>query len=425
MRALSRRSGALIIAAALVSLAPPAFAETDDAIARLLAETGAGKPDNTRAAKEHKVVPRARPAADDERRMIEEVEMLERARAEAEARHASGRPRAEPPGDATADRVREEAAAEARRIAAEERRASEQAQKAAEESTREERRMAEEKRLEEERKRTEQARLAAEQQRKADEERRIAEQRQREHEAEYARLDAEREAEAVRIDEALRKARQAWMTKQHERAETARRIREVEDAAYPTRQIPTSTAHTQREAQPAMVIPDRALLSSTRVTVLMVLEPGSRGIRRHNKTADPLLCGEKGCYVGSGAGTPASFLPRRSAFGISRTLGDRAGACRNSLGCVFRDVDLVAYPAVVQPIDMRLMRHDRRAPHVLDEASQCRLDNGRLSCTPVRGPDYVMWIVPEAIAERAGASELARVVEAGLRSQSASLDARD
>jgi hypothetical protein len=74
---------------------------------------------------------------------------------------------------------------------------------------------------------------------------------------------------------------------------------------------------------------------------------------------------------------------------------------------------------------MRFLRHDRREAHVLDQASRCRLEVGRLSCTPVEGADYIMWVVPEWIAERAGPDELERAVKAGLRPLSASIAVRE
>lgn len=418
MRALSRRSGVMAVAAtaAAMALSFPASAETDDAIARLLAETAANKhPSAARPGREYKVEPTDRLRPEEERRLIDEIEMLERARAEAEARRAEHSLAQSAPRDA--------------------------AQTAGLRKTEEERRAADERRRVEQQKRADDARRAAEAaQPQADAERRIAEERRRAEEAEYARMEAEREAEAVQIDEALRKARAARVDRQRTRTPTnpapadsfGTRPAPAHGSPAMTRDVAQQAPDTRDHAGPADRYADSVtpaatdeLRSSTRVTVLIVLEPGDRGIRRHNKSADPLLCGEKGCYVGTGAATPADFLPRHRAFGATRTLGDRAGACRNSLGCVFRGIDLVAYPAVIQPIDMRFLRHDRREPHVLDEASRCRLDAGRLSCAPVAGPDYVMWVVPEQIAEQAGPQELTRVVAAGLRAHSAAIVVRN
>jgi colicin import membrane protein len=403
MRALSRRSGfALLTAAAaagVIGLAITASAETDDAIARLLARTAQEQQHVAmRRGNDHKVVPAERPRPEDERLLIDEIEMLERARAEAEARRsAMGR-------DAEEHQRVEDA-----RKAEEDHRLAEEQQRLAE-------------------------RERADAERKAAEERRAAEAQQRTADAEYARMEAEREAEAIRIDEALRKARQAWLKRQRARASDEPQPHDNREAvgALPSQRAEDDRKRAQNiigrhiagvdtDTDPAYADASRA---STRVTILMVLEPGKRGIRRHSKTADPLLCGQRGCYVGTGSGSPAKLLPRRRAFGMARTLGERAGACRNSLGCVFRGVDLTAYPAVVQPVDMRFLRHDRREPHVLDQASRCRLEVGRLSCTPVEGVDYIMWVVPERIAERAGPEELERVVKTGLRPLSASIAGR-
>ena len=278
---------------------------------------------------------------------------------------------------------------------------------------------------EEQRRQAEAAQRTAEEARKVEDERRLAEQQRKAEEAEVAQMEVEREAEADRIDEALRKAREA----------RAKRTG-IESAPYVASD---DAADERRRIESRDVVPDvreerppsglgaggmgsrhvTAPTSSTRVAVLLTMTAGNRGIRRHNKTGDPILCGERGCYVSTGADGPAELFPLRRAFGAGRTLGDRAGACRNSLGCVFRDVDLVAFPAIVQPVDMRFLRHDRRQPQVLHETSACRLEAGRLACTAIHGPDYTMWVVPEEIATAAGPAVLERAVEDGLQSDDA------
>ena len=175
MRVSARRS-CLRIAAAVVTvmgLAGPAAAESSDAIGRWLAERFAedGRPPKPEG-RTHTVEPATRPAAAEEQRMIEEIEMLERARAEAESRlqsHQDARgPSPIEPHHAPETKRRED---DERRIA-EERRQAAAAARAAEEARR------------------------AEDERKA-------------REAELAQMEAEREAEAARIDEALRQARAA------------------------------------------------------------------------------------------------------------------------------------------------------------------------------------------------------------------------
>ncbi len=388
MRFSAQRS-CLLIAAAMVTVlgvSGSAVGESSDAIGRWLAERFAEDSHRSKpVGKSHDVVPAKPPAAADEQRMLEEIEMLERARAEAEARRET------PSGIGEVMPATQPAAREAA-----ERRDDEQ-------------------RIAEERKRAEDAERAAEGERKA-------------AEAELAQMEAEREAEAERIDAVLRKARAAREAR--DRSPPSPTEGTIPGAAVrgmtgDLQEVRGQVESSSSDRPPALSLPERGSpaderdssarqRSETRVTVLMTMEPGNRGIRRHNKTADPLLCGEHGCYVGAGADAPAAFLPRRRAFGPGQTLGERAGACRDSLGCVFRSVDLVGYPAVLQPIDMRFLRHDRRQPLVLTETSDCRIDQGRLACTAFHGPDYTMWVVPERIADMAGATELARVIESGL-----------
>jgi len=170
--------------------------------------------------------------------------------------------------------------------------------------------------------------------------------------------------------------------------------------------------------QPAEAFPAKSPggLRETRVTVLLVLEPGTYGIRRNGpKVADPLICTLEGCYVSAGADQPARFLPGRKGLGFGNTWGGRAGACRHSLGCVFRDVELGQVPAYLQPVDLHILKHDRRRGHVVTADSGCASEFGRLSCRHgVYADDYVMWIVPESVADAVGPAVLQRAVADGL-----------
>lgn len=154
----------------------------------------------------------------------------------------------------------------------------------------------------------------------------------------------------------------------------------------------------------------------------MIMAPGTYGIRRGANIADPVLCTNDGCYVSIGADRAAIFMPRRKALGVGNTLGGRAGACRQSLACVFRDVAL-EYPAVLQPVDLHILKHDRRRPQRILADSDCRLAAGRLTCSRgVYAEDYVLWIVPERLADAAGPETLERALRDGL-SASRSADA--
>lgn len=151
-----------------------------------------------------------------------------------------------------------------------------------------------------------------------------------------------------------------------------------------------------------------------RVTVLMIMAPGTYGIRRGANIADPILCTTDGCYVSNGADIPARFMPRRRALGVGNTLGARAGACRQSLCCVFRDVAF-EYPALIQPVDLHILKHDRRRPQRVITDSDCRLAAGRLTCSRgIYAEDYVLWIVPERLAAMAGPEALEQALSDGL-----------
>jgi len=157
--------------------------------------------------------------------------------------------------------------------------------------------------------------------------------------------------------------------------------------------------------------------SEGRVTVLLVMAPGSYGIRRNGpKVADPILCAAGGCYVSDGADRPARFLPGRKALGFGNTFGARAGACRQHLGCVFRGVELGRLPASLQPADLHILKHDLRRPREVAGDSACHTGSGHLVCDRgIYTQDYAMWIVPERMADAVGPVVLEEAVADGLK----------
>src|SRR5262249_20022569 len=156
-------------------------------------------------------------------------------------------------------------------------------------------------------------------------------------------------------------------------------------------------------------------LQDTRVTVLLWMAPGSYGIRRGHPTADPILCLPDGCYVSRGPELAARFFPGRRALGVANTWGGRAGACRNELACVFRDIDLGRLPGYLQPVDLHILKHDRRRGQQIVTDSSCRLERGRLICDDgIVLADYGLWIVPESLAAAAGPDVLWRALTEGL-----------
>ncbi len=202
-------------------------------------------------------------------------------------------------------------------------------------------------------------------------------------------LAAQREEEARRLSEKLKRIQQT-------RPPVGMAL-----GGEPERRDETATAKTvpSDPSTPAVTKPTRL---TSKVTVLLVMEPGTNGIRRGNKTADPVLCLRSGCYVSRGPSRAAKWMPRRKALGPINTISRRAGNCRRSLVCVFRNVDL-SKGAVVQPIDLRYVRHDRREPAKISADPTCDLTANRLTCaqrTTARG--WHAWIVPEPLAEDAG-----------------------
>jgi colicin import membrane protein len=167
--------------------------------------------------------------------------------------------------------------------------------------------------------------------------------------------------------------------------------------------------------RPAAVPPSAIQTTDPRVTILLVMEPGKKGIRRFNKSADPVVCAGLTCFISNGAGAPASMMDMRRALGPGNTFGQRAGACRGKLGCVFRGVALAGPYPTIQPIDLKVLVHDRREPRTVSGDTSCHVVAGRLSCgRMVVAPGYRAWIVPEGIAQEAGPQALEAAVLRGL-----------
>ncbi|MGD9784796.1 MAG: hypothetical protein AB7E80_14255 [Hyphomicrobiaceae bacterium] len=373
--------------------------------------------------------------ADDDARRLKsyEDEMLRRARAEADARAKADLAR-------ESERAKREAAARAddERRAAEERQLAqdEQARRKAAERERETRSLSDRLRAVRETREREKREFEAEAQaRKAATERRqqaLAEHVRRlsqrvadgeKRPAEARRFeDEQKAAEAHRI-EAERQAMEARRTEQERQAAEARRIQDERQAAEARRiedeardfddEVRAADRRRWSDRRDRDVIPSRVGHvrdggdEADRVTVLIVMTPGKRGIRRWNKTADPMLCVEGSCYISRGAADPAEQLTRARAFGPGVALGNRAGACRGRLTCVFRGIELGGPRAWMQPVDLRIVRHDRRSAHMIKADESCGLSRGRLTCNrTVEDEGYRAWIVPEDVAEAAGAEAL-------------------
>jgi hypothetical protein len=159
----------------------------------------------------------------------------------------------------------------------------------------------------------------------------------------------------------------------------------------------------------------QAAVDSSRATVLLIMEPGNKGIRRFKKTADPVLCSRFHCYRSQGPGRSAVRLARGATLGPFNTLGLRAGSCRSQLTCTFRDVELGTNATAIQPVDLKLIKHDRRQQRAVTVDSTCQIHAGRIHCTkPIVAKTWKAWIVPEALAIEAGADALQAALDEGL-----------
>ena len=153
----------------------------------------------------------------------------------------------------------------------------------------------------------------------------------------------------------------------------------------------------------------------TKATVLLKMTPGEKGLRRFKKTADPVLCGRRYCYTSQGKGKNALRLERGATLGPFNTLGHRAGACRQKLICVFRGVDVAKNGVLLQPIDLKFLRHDRRAYRSIKADETCKVSGGRLHCAkPIVAKSWTAWVVPEHVAREAGDDSLKTALQDGL-----------
>ncbi len=404
---------------------------------------------------EAEMLARARAESEERRKLEEQAARLDALRAEREARDAEAeRQRAEKARlieaarEAEKARVAEEARkveeahlAEVARKAAEETKRAE-AERAAEERRRadiaaravEEARKAEEiRKAEEVRKANEALRVAAEEARKAEADKRAAEARRAIERAtadETRRVaDIEADAEIARVAERLRRIREEDLAKRTgiaavpangptipvsgpvigpteerkvEPSSGRGRLVEFDERRDVPLQPPRARAGSPL---PSYQSPEPKLAPESRydgrVAVILQMEPRHRRGRGY-ESMDPVLCTAEGCYVSNGPIQPASFLYGRGAMRFGNAISRRAGACNHAYTCIFRNVDLGALPADVQPVDIRVIRHDRREPERVEALSKCRVTTGdRLTCTDaIEGDGYTMWVISEADAER-------------------------
>ncbi len=173
------------------------------------------------------------------------------------------------------------------------------------------------------------------------------------------------------------------------------------------------------QAQPTVPQPKSGRIGRAirTVTVLMVMRAREKWRHRPvRRSIDPVLCVGGTCYISAGSNQASREMTRAAALGPVNSIGRRAGACRRMRHCAFRQVDLAAQSAMLQPIDLGWLRHDRRAAVEATADTTCQLIAGRLSCRrAIETSDYRLWIVPEFIAEAAGPQALRQALQSGLK----------
>ena len=145
--------------------------------------------------------------------------------------------------------------------------------------------------------------------------------------------------------------------------------------------------------------------------------------------ADLVLCGAAGCYVSNGLESAATFYEGSAGLRLIK----KAGACRDSTACVFRDVDFTKLISneneLVQPVDVDYVSHSYmdaifnnslNKEKSLFNAENCSLKKSVLACKlGVHRRDYSLWVVPEKLAELGGKEALDAVLFKGLLHQRA------
>jgi hypothetical protein len=403
-----------------------------------------------REAEQTRIVEEARKAEEVKRAAEALRAAAETAAAEEAARKADESRRAE-----VARRAQEEAQrTDIERLAEEARRAeyaawaAEEAGRAMETRKAEDARRAEEVRRAEEIRKANEAlrvaaeRAAAEQAARAEAERRAEESRRAAARAtadDVRRVgDIEADAEIARVAERLRRIREEHLARHSDTAKGTIADTAGEGAHQPSagrgRMAGDDGFHDVPLAPPRTRAPPEPRVPEThdaprpglngRVAVILQMEPRYRRGRRY-ESMDPVLCTTGGCYVSNGPDQPASFLHGRRAVSFGNAIGLRAGACNRAYTCVFRNVDLGTLPAHVQPVDIRVLRHDLRAPERVQTLSSCRISTrNRLACTgAIHGDGFAMWVIAEAVAERLPPHALEGALEGGFR-DSAQADAK-
>ena len=241
-----------------------------------------------------------------------------------------------------------------------------------------------------------------------------------------AELEARRHDEAQRVADKFRSAREAREARA-QAGEDSQSTRSSlggplpPDATPESRKVPWDDGYydsappaTAYSAPPATAHGAPPPLPN-RVTVLLSLEQTYTKLAGNPRVPHPVLCVGDGCYISTGADTPADYMARYQALGPGNTLGRRAGYCRAQRTCVFRGVALPAQAAWIQPVNMGFWHHDRLDIRNAIPDQTCEVVGRQLYCgKPIAAHGYRAWIVPEDVARLAGRAALENALSNGL-----------
>lgn len=154
-----------------------------------------------------------------------------------------------------------------------------------------------------------------------------------------------------------------------------------------------------------------ATRSRHRASVLMVLAPDLSD----TVLVDPVLCFGTTCFVSSGLTDAATQHNRDTLFALETTRSVTADSCRQKSACAFRDVTWTDGDQF-EIIDLASADKKRlgTAVTIIPDTS-CRATAGSLACAnPVATADFDAWIVPETTAANAGPAAVEDVIAEGL-----------
>ncbi len=172
--------------------------------------------------------------------------------------------------------------------------------------------------------------------------------------------------------------------------------------------------HAANDPVPAVSAPSAAAAAGQHVTVLLVLTSADKTTSNGKVQSNPILCAANDCYVGTGSASPAKMVPRAEAMAAKNSALGLPGTCQGFAYCVFRDIAL--QPGVgLQVIDAGFARSEPYETFEAKPDKTCVVEDGDLDCQqPITTKDYILWLVPEQVAQTSKAAQIEDALSTGL-----------